>query len=213
MDIYIIRHGETDANKNGVLQGWSDFDINEYGVELAVASGRGMKGIVFDAAYSSDLTRAKHTAELVLEHSGNPDVEIIIDKRIREVDMGDWELKPISSIDMTQMTGFLKDPLTFEGCPNGESIPDLCERTQAFLHDLAGRDYKNVLVATHGTALRAMLNFLYENPQDFWHGNVPYNCVVNVVHADENGQMTLIEDDKFFYDIEKYRLVDRYKDY
>jgi len=82
-------------------------------------------------------------------------------------------------------------------------------RTQEFLKELIAKDDdKTYLVSTHGCALRAMLNFLYEDPDDFWHGHVPYNCCVNIIDAKE-GAPTLIADDKIYYGQEL--AIDRYK--
>ena len=56
--------------------------------------------------------------------------------------------------------------------------------------------------------MRAMLNKLYDNSFNFWQGNVPYNCAVNIVEV-KDGKMKLIEKDKIYYDDEF--IVDRYK--
>ena len=53
-----------------------------------------------------------------------------------------------------------------------------------------------------------MLNFLYEDPDDYWHGHVPYNCCVNIIYV-KDGAAALIEEDKIFYDQEL--VIDRYK--
>lgn len=63
------------------------------------------------------------------------------------------------------------------------------------------------MISTHGCALRGMLNWLYINPEDYWHGHVPYNCAVNIVRS-ENGSVELIADDVILYD-RKY-CIDRY---
>jgi len=55
-----------------------------------------------------------------------------------------------------------------------------------------------------------MLNFLYDDPSDFCHGHVPYNCIVNVIEA-KDGEIRLIEDDRVFYDLNE--TVDRYAKY
>lgn len=68
-------------------------------------------------------------------------------------------------------------------------------------------DNKTYLIGAHGCALRAVLNFLYANPNDFWHGHVPYNCCVNIVKG-ENSVGELIVDDKIYYPTEY--VVDRY---
>ena len=207
--IYIIRHGETDANAKGLIQGRSNFALNANGIRLAEITGKAMKGIHFEKAYSSPLDRAHQTAELVLKESGNEEVPILIDERIIEVNFGNWEQKSFRNIaegneEMSAelVAEFFENPRHMSRFPKGESIDELCERTQEFLKELAADPEnwdKNILVATHGTALRAMLNFLYEDPEDFWHGHVPYNCAVNIVAADQDG-CHLLEDDKTYYD-------------
>ena len=84
MLLYVIRHGETEANKEGRFQGWSDNPLNEKGKELAVVTGRGMQGIRFDGCFSSPLIRARQTAQIILRESKNLDVPILIDERIKE---------------------------------------------------------------------------------------------------------------------------------
>ena len=211
MKIYIIRHGETDANKNGVLQGSSNWPLNEDGIKLAKITGTNMKGIKFDACFSSPLDRAKQTAELVLENSGN-NTPIQFDDRIKELDMGIYEGKkfkpdelevPILKILLFKFNAFWCG--RFKG---GETARECCNRTQEFLKELSKKNYENVLVSTHGGAMRAMLNMLYDKKWDFWQGNVPYNCAVNIIEV-KNNEMKLIEKDKVYYDA-KY-IVDRYK--
>ena len=205
MFIYIVRHGETDLNAKGIMQGWADEPLNESGIDLAEMTGSGMKDIRFDACISSPLSRARHTAGIILGKSGNGNVAIETDDRIREINFGDEERMPL---DREKRGKFFSDPFRFEGFPGGENISQLCERTQGFLKELMRRDDDKIyLISTHGCALRAMLNFLYADPDDFWHKHVPYNCVVNIVEA-HGGSGKLIADDKIYYD-KKY-CVDRY---
>lgn len=211
MKIYVIRHGETDANKNGVLQGSSNWPLNEDGVKLAKISGENMKGIKFDACFSSPLDRAMQTAKLFLENSNN-DIEIQVDNRLAEFNMGIYEGKKITKeeleVPLIKILLFKFNPFLCGRFKGGETIKELCNRTQDFLNELKDKDYENVLVSTHGCALRAMLNKLYSNSFNFWQGVVPYNCAVNIIEV-KNGTMKLIEKDKLFYD-SKY-IVDRYK--
>ena len=86
MLIYIIRHGETNANVEGYLQGWTNDPLNENGRRLAVITGQGMKGIHFECCISSPLLRAKETAEIILRESGNK-THIQFDDRIKEINM------------------------------------------------------------------------------------------------------------------------------
>lgn len=211
MKIYIIRHGETDANKEGFLQGCSNWPLNEDGIKLAKLTGENMKPLKFDACISSPLDRASKTAELVLKYSGN-DIDIQYDDRLKEFNMGIYEGKRIKGdnieIPLDVIEKFTKNVFLCDKFENGEDPLQLCQRTQAFLKELINLDYESVLLSTHGCALRAMLNMLYEDKQDFWQGHVPYNCSVSIVEAND-GKMKLIENDKIYYD-SKY-IVDRYK--
>ena len=206
MLIYIIRHGETDLNVKGVLQGWVDEPLNESGMRLARITGKKMESVRFDGCFSSPLKRAAETARIVLEASGN-DLPIRYDDRLREISFGEAEGRRRSTLG-EQGRRFFEEPFRYEPFPGGESIRQVCARTQSFLKELLLRDDgKTYLLSTHGCALRAMLNYLYEDPSDFWHMHVPYNCAVSIVEG-RNGQGRLVGDDVIYYD--RSRIVDRY---
>lgn len=206
MKIYIIRHGETEANKEGLLQGWTDYPLNEFGRELAELTADALSGVHFDAAVSSPLLRARETAEIILSRQDHP-VPLTFDDRLKEINMGDNEGVHFREIP-DLVTAVFKDPLHAGRHPNGESIFDVMERTQAFLKELAATGEGTVLVSMHGCALRCMLNFLYDDPTDFWQGQVPLNCCVNIIEVTD-GNIRLVEKDKIFYD-DRYK-VDRYR--
>lgn len=210
MKIYIVRHGETMANEEGRLQGWSNDPLNAMGIKLAEETGKAMKGLHFDIAFTSSLGRAKKTAEIILKESGNS-CSLEIDDRIKEINMGELEGKKFRpeehEVDPALTKVFLTNPINAPAFPGGESVRDVMARSQAFLKELAAKDYQNVLVVTHGCALRCMLNFLYEDKSDFWQGYVPYNCCVNVVTASD-GKIELTEKDVIMYD--ESLCVDRY---
>ena len=90
MRIYIVRHGETDANKKGYAQGWTDDPLNNNGEILARNTGQGMKDIRFDCCISSPLIRARKTAEIILGESDNS-VPVSLDDRIIEMNFGRFE--------------------------------------------------------------------------------------------------------------------------
>ena len=198
MRIYIIRHGETETNTKGMLQGRTDGRLNENGRALAVVTGRAMKGIHFDACITSPLARAKETVEIILRETAN-EIPIAFDDRLQEISFGDQENATLPELGDDGVR-FMTDPFSMAPFPNGESVRDVCRRTQSFLKELiASDDGRTYLVGTHGCALRAMLNFLYDDPSDYWQGRVPYNCAVNIIDA-EHGAARLTEKDKIYYD-------------
>ncbi len=206
MKIYIIRHGETDLNILGLMQGWLDEPLNQSGRDLAEVTGRALKDVHFDCCISSPLVRAMETVEIVLRESGN-DIPVLTDDRIREISFGDLEGKSFDELGQDGVI-FHDDPFSFKGFPNGECVQDVMKRTQEFLKELIARDDdKTYLIGIHGCALRAMLNFLYEDPSEYWHGHVPYNCAVNIIEA-KDGVARLVADDRIYYPADL--AIDRY---
>lgn len=203
MKIYIIRHGETSANVAGVFQGRLDTELLQSGIDLARSVGQALSDVRFDAAFASPLSRSQATARAVLDASGNFTVPVAIDERLYEISVGDCEGKHFRpgecEVDEQYLHGYFDDPLGFDGFPGGESTSEVCDRTQDFLVELAEMQYENVLVSTHGFALRAMLNMLYDDKSDFWHGGVPLNCSVSIVEVCD-GRLELVGDDVVFYD-------------
>lgn len=206
MLIYVVRHGETNGNLKGVLQGWTDEPLNEKGKELAVKTGQALSNVKFDCAYSSPLSRAYETAEIILRLNKESSGCIQVDDRLKEMYFGDWEglgiTKQNFSVPSKTFNLFYTDPFSFENSATGESIFQVCKRTGDFYRELIHNTDlfdKTILVSTHGFALRAMLQQVYEDKADFWHGNIPENCAVNIIEV-HKGIGKLIGDDLLFYD-------------
>lgn len=207
MKIYIVRHGETDYNAKRLMQGQLNTSLNENGRNLAILTGQGLKGVHFDYCFSSPLDRAKETAELILKESGN-NTPIELDDRLLEISFGVFEGRSI--FEMKEQGRILyEDSLNFKGFENGESVKDVCKRTQDFLNELIKRDDgKTYLVSTHGCAMRAMINHLTGDPNDYWLGHVPYNCSFTIIEVD-NGKPKIVALDKVYYD--ESLIVDRFQ--
>ena len=93
----IVRHGQTDKNKNPILHGWRSDNppVNNFGKKQAQAAGKALKNVIFDQAYSSDLQRANLTCHLILEENQLSAIgaeNIKRDQRINERKVGESEL-------------------------------------------------------------------------------------------------------------------------
>lgn len=88
---YIVRHGETLLNSLDRAQGWSDSPLTDNGNSTAIELGNKLRGTTFKAAFTSDTIRATQTAELILAMSGNDNIKIQDDKRLREWCLGIME--------------------------------------------------------------------------------------------------------------------------
>lgn len=91
VEFYLVRHGKTMLNTTDRVQGWADAPLTQDGVAVAEYLGKGLKGTKFDKAYSSDSGRAIETAKIVLDQSGNKDMNINQSQKLREVCFGEFE--------------------------------------------------------------------------------------------------------------------------
>lgn len=82
----IVRHGETSSNLNHIIQGHIDTKLNKTGREQVELVGQRLRKLKIDHIYTSDLSRAKKTAEAIAKH--HPDTPLTVDIRLRERDMG-----------------------------------------------------------------------------------------------------------------------------
>ncbi|MDO4601530.1 MAG: histidine phosphatase family protein [Eubacteriales bacterium] len=201
MLLYVVRHGVTAWNRLRKVQGRADIPLAEEGVRLAVKTGEALRDVPFDLCFSSPLKRAVQTAECIL---GDRKVPVITDERIQEIDFGALEgtqFKDESgNISHKQMEIFFQRPLEYERPENGENIEDILKRTEAFWKDITGREEfsdKTILISSHGCAVRALLQNVYQDRENFWHGKVPPNCSVNIVEV-KDGKGRFIEEDKVY---------------
>ena len=203
MKLYVVRHGETVWNKLHKVQGAADIPLAEKGIDLAEKTGEALKEVPFDLCITSPLVRARRTAELILEKQPHK-VPVIEDKRIQEINFGEMEGVVCFTEEHVflneQMEKFFNDPWKFERPKNGENISDILARTKDFWEEVTGNpDYQNktILIASHGCAVRALLQNIYQDPKNFWHGSVPPNCGVNIVEV-KDGKAVLLEEDKVY---------------
>ncbi len=151
MKVYLVRHGETNENARGIVQGWLDTELNEKGIAQAVKAAEGFNTSI-DAIYSSDLRRAVRTAREF--RNQYPNVPYFEDERLRERNFGD-------------AAGTHRDEHHWEqlwanehavSIPNAEILSDFTNRVNDFLEYLKTKDYESVLVITHGGVLNRVQN-------------------------------------------------------
>ena len=137
--LLLVRHGETDWNAEGRLQGQTDRPLNDFGRRQAQQLAEQLGGEEFEAIYSSDLARARETAEIIGRRLGLP---VELDPDLREKDWGNWE----------GLTAVERDRVEFVG----ESTQAHQGRMLRALARLSAQhpDGATVLVVTHGGSMR-----------------------------------------------------------
>lgn len=178
---FLVRHGQTDWNKQRRYQGQKDIPLNQMGLAQAYQIALSFTNQPFDALYSSDLRRAFQTATEISKVVGLP---IQLDDRLREIHQGDWEGRLIDDV-------FLHDPTSVDMVyaqphstrrPGGESIADLAQRIQNCLRELNQRhNGGRVIIVSHGLAIATAICAQENHPLSKAREFIPDNCQVTTI--------------------------------
>ena len=193
-NIYVIRHGETDWNKNHRFQGQTDIKLNETGREQAIKLRPLMQQLEIESVYSSTLSRAFETAELATQ-----EIKITIQKddRLRETNVGAAEgltmdelLQKFGTDSLTKWRSYEERLLDYS-FENGESKRQMMFRVrQAFLDIAQNSNRDSIAVFSHGMVMRAMTFIFGEGlPWDVQH--FANGSVHHFVWSDDNPEMLL----------------------
>ena len=153
----LIRHGETDWNIEGRWQGQADVSLNKRGREQAVQTARALAGMKFSAIYSSDLSRARETAEALASVTN---LEVQFDVRLREIYQGEWQGLLVSEIQVRYPEKFqqrMTKPMSVVP-PGGETALQVMERVVTALEEIRqGHSNETVAVVSHGFTIACLL--------------------------------------------------------
>ena len=187
MELYLVRHGQTDWNAEGRLQGERDTTLNENGREKARALGEKVKDVEFDFIFSSPLNRAYETALLV---RGERDIEIIKDDRLREISFGVAEGSDFRkwSEPGSPYNSFFVDPAHYIPPKGGETFVEACARTKEFVIEKIEPLYascKRVMVVAHGALNSGLACYLEGRSIDgYWGKGLLKNCAAVIYSFD-----------------------------
>lgn len=154
--IYIIRHGESEANERDLFLGHGDLELTQRGISQARMAADYLNTHVGrpDAIYASDLKRAYRTAQATAEHF---DMPITKDPNLREIDAGQWDFVPFSHLQKQfpeTYSLWMKD-IGNSRCDGGESVAQLQRRVVGAITDIAKKHENSTLfVFSHGTPIR-----------------------------------------------------------
>ena len=165
MKLYLVRHGQTDWNKEKRLQGQEDIPLNDFGRHLAKETGIGLRNVRFNLWFSSDLKRAAETAEIV----NYLDLPIKLDKKLEEIDFGIFEglsYKEILEKYPAEAKKSQEEWKTFDYI-TGESLEVLQRRAVEFVESLDKT--KDNLVVTHWGVINCILSWYFSDKlESYW---------------------------------------------
>ncbi|OLO25597.1 histidine phosphatase family protein [Alkalihalophilus pseudofirmus] len=164
MYLYFIRHGESEGNKLGIIQGWQDFSLSGVGKKQAEQLAHFLESKPLDFIYCSDLTRAYETASVVAERQ-----QLTAHKweKLREINLGPLEGKTRKEID-DQYPEVKEHSLLTSGVVGTESVSEITSRCKYLLDQMShAHDGKHVALVAHGGLISIMLMYILLG--DEWH--------------------------------------------
>lgn len=185
MELYIVRHGQTNWNAEKLLQGRSDIDLNEIGRNSAIELGNALDadGISFNVIYASPLIRAYETACLIRGRKNTP---IIRDQRLTELCFGIQE--GLSYNQWPEADHFFHQPELYIPADQAESLAELKERAKAFIQEVIEPQWENssrILIVAHGALNKGIMSYLEDRDiAHFWGSRLQKNCEASIFTYD-----------------------------
>ncbi|KAI0636623.1 phosphoglycerate mutase-like protein [Trametes polyzona] len=197
--VYLVRHGETDHNRQEVIQGQLDTPLNAAGARQAALAADALADVPLSAAYASDLVRASKTAEIILEN--HPGVKLEVTEALRERFMGDWQGANVHN----------RGPAP----PNLEPVADFAARSVGWWHTTIARlaqrkaaalassaegdgafEPAHVLVVSHGGLIGTLVTSLVGSRELRVAEGVRltrcFNASISVVEVEQDGRGVLV---------------------
>ncbi|NLY46652.1 MAG: histidine phosphatase family protein [Tissierella sp.] len=195
MKIYLTRHGQTEWNVIGRLQGWNNSNLTEEGIGRAKSLSNRLKDVDFDFIYSSPQQRALDTANII---RGDRDIEIQILDDLREIGFGTWEgmeIKDIQELYTDEYDTYLNRPHLYEPL-DGESLLDVYKRAENALNKILSTKAENILVVSHGVTIKILTSIIKGVPlEELYQIPVQVGTALNICEYGDDKLRFIVEED------------------
>ena len=189
--IYLLRHGQTEFNRERRMQGHCDSPLTGEGIAQARSMGATLGEILHDPkewqVLVSPLARARQTAQLVMDELGLSSKQLHIEPRLIEVAFGEWEMQRVEDV-FAQFPELANQPDWYFQAPASEPFADVVKRLEQWLSDPALPP--KIIVVAHGL-LGRILRGIYANlsPEALWQQDMPQDAFFRL----QDGNLTRIE--------------------
>jgi broad specificity phosphatase PhoE len=196
MDIYFVRHGQTEWDEERRMQGQKDSELTALGREDSKYLAKELNRTEFSQIYSSPLERAMDTARYI--KMGRVQEIIPVDS-FKEMNLGEWE----GMLDRDVMNQYPEEHFNFWNRPHlfkpqgGESFEELRNRVKKGLDDLIEKAVGDrIVVVTHTLVIKAILSIVHDYPvDDFWKTTVLKSTSLTVLRVEDGKMETIVEGD------------------
>lgn len=174
--VYLVRHGETDSNLYHRFQGTQDIPLNEQGRRQGDLLGQDMKNCPIDVIYSSTLSRARETAELIAKY--HPGVKVIPYPGLEEIHAGKVEGELLSDIPIKFPQTFhcMLEDLVHLQYPGGESTRQVYDRMAKNVGEIVEQNRgKMIVIVSHGFSIQTYLHYASGRPFEEMESNIVAN--------------------------------------
>lgn len=169
MKLWLVRHGETEANIAELYSGHTPTPLTPKGLMQAERLGELLGHVPFDRVVCSELERTQHTARLLL---GERDIPLVTHPCLNEMFFGDWEMRHHRDLlreDKKNYAAWCSD-WQHASPTNGESFSAFSQRIAAFVDELPHYEDQNLLIVSHQGVLSVLISLLLEMPAtSLWH--------------------------------------------
>ncbi len=179
--IAFVRHGQTELNRAGRLQGRIDVPLSPFGAAQAAALGRGYASEPVARVFSSPLQRARDTAAAIAAPHGLP---VEIDERLIELDYGEWDGMALADVAPEAWAAWRHDPQFAP--PSGETLAEVGARIMSFCAEVPAADL--VIAVSHVSPIKAAVcNALGVDDRVTWRMQLELAAVTRIGRRPDGG--------------------------
>lgn len=182
--IYLVRHGQTDANLYHIIQGQTDTSLNASGIVQAKQVAEKLKKVHSEFVISSDLKRAKQTARIIATICQIP---VKFDSRLREMKLGNWEGKTFKEVENDPSMKLWSETPSRWKVDGAETLEEVQKRMVKVIYQFAEL-YNTLIVVSHGIAISSFVLYTKTLPLDLMWKYLPDNTSVAEVFLESNSE-------------------------
>lgn len=196
LNLYLVRHGQTEWNVQKRMQRWENSNLTELGKRNAIALGEKLKTVTFDAVYTSTSERTIETAKLII---GKQNLHIELDKNLREIFLGEWEGKTheeLKALYPGQYNNFWERPSDYKPF-NGETFEELNKRVIVVLQNIISNHKEgNILIVSHTVFLKSLMMYVKgKEVKDLWAPPYINDTSLTILETEDNTYRVIVEGD------------------